>query len=126
MLTNGLSEWSQMTFHVPSKAIFEPTEFTEEIEESLDEAKWYFYRYPNVQCSSWPGLLATSNREKSKLLEIIHCNSTMYNQEGPRLSAQDVLRQYGKLMTWRNELPDVLGNIESNTSQALPHVLSLL
>jgi hypothetical protein len=27
---------------------------------------------------------------------------------------------------WREELPGILGNIENNNSQSLPHVLSLL
>jgi hypothetical protein len=127
-LTNGLSEWAQMTFQVPP-SINAPVPFDdmEENGDKLDEAKWYFYRYVNDQCPAWSSFLATTNREKSKLIVIIQDVVTMmYTPYGPRLSAQQVLQQYGRLVTWREDLPSAIGNIERNNSQALPHVLSLL
>jgi hypothetical protein len=72
-------------------------------------------------------LLATTNREKSKLTAIIQDVATlMYAHYGPQVSAHHLLQQYGRLVAWREELPGVIGNIENNNSQALPHVLSLL
>jgi hypothetical protein len=50
----------------------------------------------------------------------------MYSQQGPPISARHILQQYSRFVKWRDELPEVLGNIENNNSQALPHVLSLL
>jgi hypothetical protein len=106
---------------------FAPDELVEESEERLDDAKWYFYRHFNDPCPAWPGLLATTNREKSKLVEIINDIAIMlYTQQGPRVSAHHVLQQYTRLVTWRIELPSVIGNIENDNSHALPHVLSLL
>jgi hypothetical protein len=99
----------------------------EENNDELDAAKWYFYRYANDQCPTWPGLLATTNREKSKLTAFIQDVTTMmYTQQGPKISPHHVLQQYSRLAAWREELPSVVSNIENNNSQALPHVLSLL
>lgn len=116
-----------MTFQVPptiSAAVYYDVE---ENDEEIDAAKWYFYRYVNDQCPAWPGLLATTNREKSKLTAIIQDVVTlMYAHCGPQVSAHRLLQQYGRLVAWREELPSAIGNIENNNSQALPHVLSLL
>jgi hypothetical protein len=125
--TNVLSEWAQITFQVPptiSSALYNAVE---ENDNKLDAAKWYFYRYANDQCPAWPSLLATTNREKSKLTAIIQdVTAMMYTQQGPKISPHHVLQQYSRLATWREELPSMVGNIENNNSQALPHVLSLL
>jgi len=96
-------------------------------DDQLDDAKWYFYRYPDDQCPAWAGLLATTNREKSKLAAIIQDMVVMlYSQQGPKIRAHDVLDQYCRFLQWREALPSAIGSIESNNSQALPHVLSLL
>ncbi|PMD47099.1 hypothetical protein L207DRAFT_522551 [Hyaloscypha variabilis F] len=120
-------EWAQMTFQVPptiNPAVYHDCE---ENEEEMDAAKWYFYRYVNDQCPAWPGLLATTNREKSKLTAIIQDIVTMmYTHYGPQISAYNLLQQYGRLVAWREELPSTIGSIEENNGQALPHVLSLL
>jgi hypothetical protein len=124
---NQISEWAQMTFQVPPIVNPPPYDNVEERDTDLDDAKWYYYRYLNDQCPAWPGLLATTNREKSKLTAIIQDVTTMlYTDRGPQISARQLLEHYGRLVTWRKELPDVVGNIENNNSQALPHVLSLL
>jgi hypothetical protein len=99
----------------------------EDNDNNLDDAKWYFYRYVNDQCPAWPSLLATTNREKSKLVAIIYDAVTkMYTPDGEGLTANAVLHLYSRFVAWREELPSSIGNIESYTSQALPHVLSLL
>jgi hypothetical protein len=115
-----------MTFQVPPTIEILPSEDLEN-EDSIDRANWYFYRYVNDQCPAWPGLLGTANREKTKLVAIINdVVVMMYDRHTTRIAAEHVLQLYSRLMTWRNELPDNLGNIETNNSQALPHVLSLL
>ncbi|RDL38889.1 uncharacterized protein BP5553_03229 [Venustampulla echinocandica] len=125
--TNGCSEWALATCQVPAVISYVPDEWITEIDLKLDDAKWYFYRYINDQCPAWPGLLATSNREKSKLMEIVQDVATMmYSQQSSVVSAQQVLQQYSRFISWREDLPKVLGDVENNTSQALPHVLSLL
>jgi hypothetical protein len=116
-----------MTFQVPPSPNSALYDDIEEVDDKIDAAKWYYYRYVNDQCPAWPGLLATTNREKSRLTAIIQDVVTMmYTQHGPQISAHHLLQQYGRLVAWRDDLPSVIGNIENNNSQALPHVLSLL
>jgi hypothetical protein len=79
-LSNKSSEWTQMTFHVPPTV--ECTHY-DGVEEN--DAKWYIYRHANVNPESWPSLLATTNREKSKLNAILQDIATMmYTRERPR------------------------------------------
>jgi len=116
-----------MTFQVPT--YFPPYQFetNEENEETLDGAQWYFYRYVNDQCPAWPGLLATTNREKAKLTDIINdVTIMMFSPSSPRVTAQQIVQQHSRYLDWRQNLPQSIGKIESNSSQALPHVLSLL
>ncbi|KAF4628811.1 hypothetical protein G7Y89_g9344 [Cudoniella acicularis] len=92
-------EWAQVTFQVPPVVQYTSFDEVGENESKLDEARWYFYRYVNDQCPAWPGLLATTNREKSKLIRIVQDVATMmYNQQGPQLSAHDVLQQYSRIL----------------------------
>jgi len=124
--TNALSEWAQVTFQAPPVMRFVSLEGTDDNDITLDSAKWYFYRFVNDQCPAWPGLLATTNRHRSKLDTIIGDVTTMmYNHDGQNLSARSVLDCYGRFLAWRRDLPSSIGSIENNRSQALPHVLSL-
>ncbi|KAH8656216.1 hypothetical protein BGZ60DRAFT_385086 [Tricladium varicosporioides] len=119
-------EWALVTFQVPINVQDTPHAFKEH-DTKLDNARWYFYRYVNDQCPAWPSLLATTNREKSKLIRIIQEVSVMlYTQQGPLLSARRILQQYNKFVAWREDLPSIIGDIEQNSCQVLPHVLSLL
>lgn len=116
-----------MTFQVPAIIDLPVSESYKDFNNEHDEAKWYFYRYASDQCPEWPSLLATTNREKSKLIAIISDVATMmYTKDGPEVSAYDVLQQYARFLTWRDELPSIIGDIVTNSSQTLPHVLSLL
>lgn len=120
-------EWAQATFQVSPTIVAAPVEGVEENDNILDNTKWYFYRSVNDQCPAWPSLLATTNREKSKLFAIINDVVTkLYTPGGKGLTANDVLHLYSRFIAWREELPSSIGNIESPASQALPHVLSLL
>lgn len=128
--TNRLSEWAQITFQAPAGSVFAPkhTHDIEDSEAQLDNAKWYLYRHPNDKYpSAWPGLSATTNREKTKLLSIVHDIVTMmYARQGPQRAALDVLQLYARLLGWREELPENFREIEGDKWHPLPHVLSLL
>lgn len=115
-----------MTFQFPSVLGFRAVEDTHDEEAYLDDSPWYFYRYENDQCPLWPGLLATTSREKMKLIDIINDVSVMiYSPLSNSITARQVLEQYGRFVAWRAALPPTLGDAETNT-QALPHILSLL
>jgi hypothetical protein len=113
-----------MTFQVPPHIDLVPLDPIQGFDDDLDETQWQLYRDVNDPHPALPGLLATTNREKSKLVEIITATATMYTQHGPRLNAQQVLQMYKRFVSWRDELPSGIADVGSN-SQALPHVLSL-
>jgi len=93
----------------------------------LDDARWYFYRYICGDCPAQPGFLATTNRQRSKLIDIINEITTMmYTTNGLSITAPQVLMSYTKLITWRKDLPTSIGDIENGSRLPLPHVLSLL
>ncbi|KFY05406.1 hypothetical protein O988_00017 [Pseudogymnoascus sp. VKM F-3808] len=118
-------EWAQVTFQFPTNVGFHAVENNHE-EASLDESPWYFYRHKEDQCPAWPSLLATTNREKIKLIRIINDVSTIICHPLPNtITACHILEQYGRFTAWREALPPMLGDAETST-RALPHVLSLL
>ena len=124
---NTAREWSQVTFQVPSRIDVGPLEEDDGNEDQRDVADWHFYRHINTRIASWPSLQATISREKTKLISIIEdVTVALYSQQGPRISAQQILEFYGRFVSWRNALPPVLGDMETNKTQALPHALSLL
>lgn len=115
-----------MTFQFPTTLRFRDVENTQDEEASLDMSAWYFYRHEEDQCPAWPSLLATTNREKIKLISIINnVNMMICSPLSTTIKARQVLEQYGKFVAWRVALPSSLGDAETST-QALPHVLSLL
>ncbi|KFY50135.1 hypothetical protein V495_00342 [Pseudogymnoascus sp. VKM F-4514 (FW-929)] len=119
-------EWAQVTFQFPSVLGFRAVEDTHDEEAHLDDSPWRFYRYEDDQCPLWPGLLATTSREKMKLIDIIKDVSVIvYSPLSNLITARHVLEQYSRFLAWRAALPPTLGNAETST-QALPHILSLL
>ncbi|KFY04044.1 hypothetical protein V490_00014 [Pseudogymnoascus sp. VKM F-3557] len=119
-------EWAQVTFQFPSVLGFRAVEDTHDEEAYLDDSPWHFYRYEDDQCPLWPGLLATTSREKMKLIDIIKDVSVIiYSPLSNFITARHVLEQYGRFIAWRTALPPTLGNAETSI-QALPHILSLL
>lgn len=116
-----------MTFQIPNLPHPLPFEPIDDGDKRLDDPPWYFYRDPSDECPEWPGLLATTNREKAKLIEIINEVVSMhYSPYKTHIQARDVCQAYSKLVSWWEALPAVIGNVEDNSAQALPHVLSLL
>ena len=123
---NPNSEWAQVTFQFPSILELRDIENTDDEEDSLDNMRWHFYQFEKGQCQSWPSLLATTNREKVKLVSIINDVSMMiWSPLSNTITARPVLEQYRKFVAWRLALPSILGDAETGT-QGLPHVLSLL
>ncbi|KFY89287.1 hypothetical protein V500_05816 [Pseudogymnoascus sp. VKM F-4518 (FW-2643)] len=121
-----LPEWAQVTFQSPIRLGFHSVEETCDGEASLDESLWYFYQYEGDHCPAWPALLATTNREKMKLINIISDASTMmYGPYPETITAHHILEKYGRFVAWRMALPHIIGDVEAS-SQALPHILSLL
>jgi hypothetical protein len=119
-------EWAQVTFRSPPVLSFCAVEDTHDKESSLDELPWYFYPNEDDQCPAWPSLLATTNREKMKLISIIDdVTWMMYGSSSKVITARQVLEHYGRFIAWRTALPQILGDVEHN-SQTLPHVLSML
>lgn len=120
-------EWAQMTFQAPPIVESAMYDSTEEADIILDNGNWYPYRYAKEQPEPRRSLLATTNREKSKLTVILQDIATMiYTQRGPPVSARQFLHQYGRLRAWREELPDELASFEDSAPHVLPHVLYLL
>lgn len=116
-----------MTFQIPPVNNLAIYDTPEESDDRRDDAKWYFYRSSSDSNKFWPGFLATTNREKTKLTTIIHDVVTiLYSPGGPLISAHDVWQQYRRFLAWRNQLSSDIVDFERPERQALPHVLSLL
>ncbi|KFY07189.1 hypothetical protein V492_07369 [Pseudogymnoascus sp. VKM F-4246] len=119
-------EWAQTTFQFPAILAFRDVENAPDEGAALDERVWYCYRFEDDQCPYWPSLLATTNREKIKLINIINDVSMMiWSPLSNTITARHVLEQYRKFVAWRAALPSILGDVD-RVNQALPHVLSLL
>ena len=93
----------------------------------MDARPWHLYRYANeAEDISVPGLYATTNREKSKLIDIIGVASTMlYDLNTGSVKANHVLDVYNRFVKWRAELRDNLKDLGDRQTPARPHVLSL-
>lgn len=116
-----------MTFQVPPIVLSADYVGIEKDDDSIDELGWYCYRFKeDKHLDGRPGLLATTNREKAKLLSIVQETATMlYSRRPPHISAHRIMQQYKKYSRWREELPAVIGDT-SIRSEVLPHILSLL
>ncbi|KAI1007995.1 hypothetical protein K3495_g235 [Podosphaera aphanis] len=121
-------EWAHVTFQVPPIVSSAPYGDCED-DDDLDQVKWYFYQNSSGPCYARPSLLATTNREKAKLIAIIHDVTTMmYRNDGKKISMRQLTHQYDRFVIWWNELPSSMRNFEDKDTenQILPHVLSLL
>ncbi|KAL2073464.1 hypothetical protein VTL71DRAFT_10788 [Oculimacula yallundae] len=120
-------EWAQMTFQPPPILESAVYNSTEEVDDILDNKNWYPYRFSEEQPETLRSLLATTNREKSKLNAILQdITMIVYSQRGLSISARQFLFQYGRLRAWREQVPDVLSSFEDGNEKVLPHVIYLL
>lgn len=109
----------------------QPAQFAEEVkswEDRVDKLRWKHYRFPVDFTGepTWDCLIATINREKSKLVEIIHdATILLYNTNDSRIYAEDMLSLYRRLLMWRENLPNKIASTGRKDVQMLPHVLSL-
>lgn len=125
IIANMNSEWSMVTFQKPISS--KPSTFDAlGDEEKLDGFSWYDYRYQGDAFQASPGLFATANREKVKLVEIIHAITSMYCGPEQHVSANQVLLQYERLLRWRSNLPNSILDFETTGGPVLPHIVSLL
>lgn len=132
-MTKILSEWAQMTFSVAPALIpeLQSTRLTKDIdlwEAEIDNHIWKPYQIPTdfIGGPTFPCLTATTEREKSKLIDIIHdATMLLHNTTGPRIFAEDLWTMYRRLLTWHEELPKEIGITGGKEVQILPHVLSL-
>jgi hypothetical protein len=92
----------------------------------VDKSQWSFYLYKNGQSIAWLSLLATTNCQKMKLIDVISDASLMmYSLHLNVITAYHVLDLYYRFTTWRAALLLLIRDVESS-SKALLHVLSLL
>ncbi|CZT03624.1 related to nitrate assimilation regulatory protein nirA [Rhynchosporium graminicola] len=120
-------EWAQMTFQLPPFIVFPVNDDLDEYDVGIDNRPWYPYKTEHEHPEGRPSMLATTNREKTKLAKILQDIATMiFTQRGSKITAKQFLKQYGKLKMWREQLPKELGDVEDDRQQVLPHVLYLL
>ncbi|KAF5868771.1 putative c6 transcription protein [Botrytis fragariae] len=125
-------EWAQMTFTMAPAYIpdLQPTQSAEEIslwEADMDNLSWAPYRFPTnfISGTTFPCLIATTNRKKMELVDIIHkATILLSNTTGPLISAEALWAIYRRLLTWHEDLPRNIA-IGGEEVQALPHVYSL-
>ncbi|KAG0645146.1 Nitrogen assimilation transcription factor nirA [Hyphodiscus hymeniophilus] len=70
-------EWAQATFQVPPTTTSVPFEDNKDYDDKVDGEPWYCYRYAEDTPPPWPVIVAATNREKSKLVDIINDASSM-------------------------------------------------
>lgn len=123
--TNVHSEWSHILLQKPLSTAPENVERTRGCEEKIDSLTWYDYRFMQDCYLGRPGLFATSNREKAKLIHIIRDATLLYSST-KHIGADQVLVLYGRFLRWRREFPHAIGDFRDAGRVMLPHVLSLL
>jgi hypothetical protein len=102
----------------------------EEHNMQIDEIRWASCLNPRdneIQTVWDPSLAVITNREKTKLLDIVYdVEVLLYSSGGPLISAQDILNMYSRFITWREDLPCAIGNTSNKRTRLLPHALSML
>ena len=124
-------EWAQVTHDCPASVSTRSLEYlarsadSEELIAQLDRTPWYLYTQENVEPHSQESLIATVNREKMKLINIIdHVCAMMYGRGQSSITAEDILQAYTRFEAWSENLPECISGDER--SHVLPHVISLL
>jgi hypothetical protein len=113
-----------MTFRLPNaiKIIS-----TQHLDTTMNQTPWFCYRHVNDKCYARESWLATTTKEKEKLLAITDdVTSMFYNSTKEPIQAHRIFQQFERYHSWHDNLPSAIRNFEDNASQALPHVLSLL
>ena len=104
----------------PQKPIFQ------NIPLDADNRLWRFYRNPGDEreLPFRPSCAIITACQQAQLFSIINESIGLYCGARGKVSAANVLEVYGKYMTWKEDLPDVIANI-SEGDQPLPHILCL-
>ncbi|KAG9238959.1 hypothetical protein BJ875DRAFT_366647 [Amylocarpus encephaloides] len=122
-------EWSQVTCEVPTVVDYTSSNIVGDADAVYDNQNWYHYRNASDDLPPpSPGMIETTNREKSKLISIIQdVIWTFYFPSDTAILPRTFLQLYKRFLDWREALPTtLLGDLENHDDPALPHVLSLL
>ena len=122
-------EWAQATFESPitlGERSYEYCMAYDQFDESAsDEENWHHYTSIDFCSPCGPALLATVNRQKLKLMDIVGDVCTMmYGSASTLITARDILKAYSRFIAWSKDLPPCIS--EDKHSQGLPHVISLM
>lgn len=91
-----------------------------------DDAEWRFYRQPgdNRELPFRPAHAIVTAYHQAKLFLIINETLNVYCGTRGRVTAAKILDVYARYLQWKDELPDVIANIDEG-DQPLPHILYL-
>lgn len=91
-----------------------------------EDGKWRLYRrQEDVHIATQPSFSLLVTSELARFLQIVQDTNTMYyDHRAQTVSARDILTQYKRYQTWRDELPQALMGVEGN-APLLPHVFYL-
>lgn len=91
-----------------------------------DDAVWRFYRQPgdNRELPFRPAHAIVTAYHQAKLFLIINETLNVYCGTRGRVTAAKILDVYARYLQWKDELPDVIANIDEG-DQPLPHILYL-
>jgi hypothetical protein len=120
------SSWKGVTYQrmwappAPQGPIFQ------NIQLDADDRVWRFYRHPGDarELPFRPSHAIITACQQAKLFSIINESIGLYCGARGKVSAANVLEVYGKYMSWKEDLPDVIANIGEG-DQPLPHILYL-
>ena len=91
-----------------------------------DDAVWRFYRQPgdNRELPFRPAHAIVTAYHQAKLFQIINETLNVYCGTRGKVTAAKVLDVYARYLQWKDELPEVIANIDEG-DQPLPHILYL-
>jgi hypothetical protein len=91
-----------------------------------EQGRWRHYRrLEDFHSPVHSSLSLLTSSELAKFLQVVQdTNSLFYDQRTTPISARDILSQYKKYESWREELPGPIAKVDMN-SAPLPHVFFL-
>ncbi|MCJ1379996.1 hypothetical protein MMC17_003099 [Xylographa soralifera] len=119
-------DWAQFTFQVPTLYQIPSSLNLPDYSFNKDTSPWQLYRH--LKDSSEPeqaSYITHSSSAHAKLLRIIHDTLALFYHGHERtVTAKDLIEQYTRYITWKDELPDEI-SMKDETTQALPHVIAI-
>lgn len=117
--------WAEFTYQKPFVPGLATAVAFHEVHIDEEDAVWRFYRQLRDQQvpSRYSHALSTA-RSQVKLYQIVHEAINLFYGAQGKATAQLILRCYARFLTWRDELPPPMNDIDGDV-QPLPHVLHL-